>query len=828
MTDHAPVVTRPEPFDPPAAELVEVLRALPDAVLVVDDQARLTWANQAAADLFGHSVGEGIGRSGLDFIHPDDLQIALVSMASMQEKDVGSLLELRIRSTTGWRLVELRGASLGDQLILQLRDLTERRRWEVAGDETARFRSLTQNATTITMLLSGDGSVTGSSGGLTRLLGLDQEWLEGRPIGDLVDDGDHEVLHAALASLDATSTDEPTRITVDLRLRTSSDEVLPFAITFTNLLADPTVEGILVTGHDVSDRVRTEQELRSSNSVLAATLESTADGILVVDRDGHISSWNRRFAEMWHFPPEAFETREVEHLMVGAFEQLTDPAAVVARVQELHVDVEAESHDVIEFVDGRVFERDSLPQRIDGEVVGRVWSFRDMTEQRLLQDELAHQAFHDPLTGLANQALFRDRVTVAAARLERHGGQLAVLFIDLDDFKTVNDSLGHSAGDALLVTVSRRLSSCLRPGDTAARLGGDEFAVLIDELDDPDDAVAVVDRLLSALQEPVQLAATQVTTAASVGIAYGSADVGVDEILRNADLAMYTAKSAGKNCSRTFAAEMHDAALERLDLETRLRGAADRGELVVHYQPIVELATGRITAMEALVRWRHPERGLLGPLSFIPFAEEGGLIDEIGNHVLGSACAEAAGWSSLVGRDLAPAISVNLSPRQLGDLHFPDRVAAVLRHSGLESDQLILEITEGALMKDPRAATDSLERLHRLGVRLAVDDFGTGYSSLAYLQRFPIDVLKIDGSFIDESMVGSDWSLARAIVQIAHALGLVPIAEGVELPSQVEALTSFGCHLAQGYHLGRPVDAAAARELVVGTVAELRSQLPVS
>ena len=798
-----------------------MLRALPDAVLLLDDQARLTWGNTAAAEMFGQTLEEGIGRNGLDFVHPDDLPLALVSMVSMQDKDKGSLLELRMRSTDGWRLAEVRGMSLGDRLLLVVRDLTDRRRWEVARDENARFRSLTQNATTITMLLTDEAVVRASSGGLTRLLGLDQEWLEGRPIADLVDSPDHGVLQQALLEvLDAVG-DEPARVTVDLRLRTVSREWVPFAITFTNLLADPTVEGILVTGHDVTDRVRTEQELRASNSVLAATLESTADGILVVDLEGRISSWNRRFAEMWRFAPSAFEQGEIEHLMSGAFEQLSDPAAVVARVQELAVEVEAESHDIIEFVDGRVFERDSLPQRIDGQVVGRVWSFRDMTEQRLLQEELAHQAFHDPLTGLANQALFRDRVTVAAARLERHGGQLAVLFIDLDDFKTVNDSLGHSAGDALLVTVSQRLTSCLRPGDTAARLGGDEFAVLIDELADPQDATAVVERLLAALQEPVELSATRVTTAASVGIAYGEADVGVDELLRNADLAMYTAKAAGKNCARVFADEMHAAAVERLDLETHLRGAADRGELVLHYQPIVELATGRIAAMEALVRWRHPDRGLLGPLSFIPFAEEGGLIDEIGNHVLSTACSEASRWAELVGGDVAPAVSVNLSPRQLGDLMLPDRVAAVLRHSAMSPDRLILEITEGALMKDPRAATDSLERLRRLGVQLAVDDFGTGYSSLAYLQRFPIDLLKIDGSFIDESLAGSEWSLARAIVQIAHALGLTPIAEGVELPSQAEALRSFGCHLAQGYHLGRPVEADVARELVMSSAAQL-------
>jgi diguanylate cyclase (GGDEF)-like protein/PAS domain S-box-containing protein len=803
------------------AELrAELLEGLPDPVLLIDDEARLTWANPAAAALFGKSVAESIGLSGFDFVHPDDLQLVLVSIASMQHKDVGSLLEVRIRSTEGWRLTEVLGARLDAGLLIVMRDVTERRRWEVAGDETARFRSLLQNGTSLTMLLGADGRVGTSSVGLTRLLGLDQEEVEGHSFADLVRDQDHVAFAAAWSELCApqpASHPEPARVTVDLHLRRATGETVPFAITFNNLLDDPTVAGIVAVGHDVSDRVRTEEELRASNSLLAATLESTADGILVVDRDGRITSFNRRFGDMWRLPPASVDTLDDQLLMTLVMEQLCDPTAFVAKVQELYADLEAESHDVLEFLDGRVFERDSMPQRIDGEVVGRVWSFRDMTDERRLQAELAHQAFHDPLTGLANQALFRDRVAVATARLARHGGQLAVVFIDLDDFKTVNDSLGHSAGDTLLVHVSERITSCLRAGDTAARLGGDEFAVLIDELSSPEEAVGVVERILAVLREPVPLSATWVSTAASIGIAYGTSSVQVDDLLRNADLAMYTAKAAGKNTHRTFAAEMHEAALERLDLETHLRGAADRGELVVHYQPILELDTGRIVSMEALVRWAHPERGLLAPGSFIPFAEEGGLIEEIGAHVLVAACERARHWVQLVGERAAPGVSVNLSPRQLGDRQLPDRVDVLLHRSGIDPSQLVLEITEGALMKDPAAATESLRRLSRLGVRLAVDDFGTGYSSLAYLRQFPLDLLKIDGSFVDDAM-GSGWSLAQAIVQIAHALGLEPIAEGVETAAQAEALAGFGCNLAQGFHLGRPVDAATADALVLESV----------
>jgi diguanylate cyclase (GGDEF)-like protein/PAS domain S-box-containing protein len=788
-----------------------VLESLPDAALLLAPDGCVIWGNPAAEALFGVPFEDGVGRNGLDFVHPDDLPMALLSMDSVQRKGLGTLLELRMRHAGGeWRLMEIRGAVVDAGVVLCVRDLTERRRWEVVGDETSRFRSLLQSSSTLMVVMEGDGTVTGSSGALSRLLGRDPGWLEARHLSALVDPLDHVVLDEALATVRA---DGSSPVTVDLRLVDATGSSVPFAVTLSNLLDDPTVGGIVATGHDVSDRVSAEHELRSANSLLAATLESTAEGILVVDLEGRVTSCNRRFLEMWRLSDDVVE-RDDPMLAEAMLSQLRDPSGFVGKVRELDASPQAASRDRIDFLDDRVYERDSLPQRIDGEVVGRVWSFRDMTEQVRLQGELAHQAFHDPLTGLANQALFRDRVTLAAARLARHGGELAVLFIDLDDFKTVNDSLGHSAGDQLLVGVSERLMSCVRPGDTVARLGGDEFAVLIDELVGPDDAVGVAERIVQVLQRPVSVAGAQVSAAASIGIAYGGASAGVDDLLRNADLAMYTAKGSGKNCHRVFADEMHDAAVERLDLEARLRGAAGRGELMVHYQPIVELATGRIAAMEALVRWDHPERGLLGPTSFIPFAEEGGLIDEIGHHVLVTACEQACEWSARVGAS-APAINVNISPRQLSDPTLPERVADLLAGNGLAPSQLVLEITEGALMKDPVAATASLRRLRRSGVRLAVDDFGTGYSSLSYLRQFPVDVLKIDGAFVDDELVASRWSLAQAILQISHALGLVAIAEEVEDAEQAAALAANGCELAQGYHFGRPVDAAAAMELVL-------------
>jgi diguanylate cyclase (GGDEF)-like protein len=427
-----------------------------------------------------------------------------------------------------------------------------------------------------------------------------------------------------------------------------------------------------------------------------------------------------------------------------------------------------------------------------------------LTDARNFEDAM-HQAFHDSLTGLPNRALFLDRLELAHARARRSGSPIAVLFMDLDAFKTVNDSLGHAAGDELLVLVAGRLRRWVRPSDTAARFGGDEFAVLLEDLDLSTAAEIVAQRILDSLREPFEIQGQEVFVGASIGIA-SSAHPGSDDLLRNADLAMYRAKALGKGRFQIFEPGMHVAVLERLELEVDLQRALERGEMVVHYQPIVELATHKIEALEALVRWRHPVRGMIQPSEFISLAEETGQIQRLGYWVLDRAVRDACEWNRQLDDQSAVSVGVNLSARQLQEPTLVAQIAAALTESGMPAHHLILEITETVLMHDLEETVLKLQELKRLGVRLSVDDFGTGYSSLQYLRRFPLDSLKIAKSFVDGVAGPSqDAAVARAIIELGTSFQLRVVAEGIERLDQHSHLLELGCTHGQGFLYSRPV-----------------------
>ncbi|MCU1352721.1 MAG: hypothetical protein JWM05_1930 [Acidimicrobiales bacterium] len=797
-----------------------VTAALPDAVLALDGEARVCWANAAVSRLVGHPVEEWLGRSALELVHPDDLGLAVLSMQSVQRKEVGTPLELRVKTATGWKLVELIGAPADhDLVVLSLRDLTERRRWEIANDEVAKFRTVLHHAPSLSMLVSSAGLVQSSSGALTRSLGRDQEAVEGRPLVELAVPDDRDTLAAALAEAmehQASQGESPVSVEVQFGYG-GSDVAVPYELSIVNLLDDPTVQGLIVSGHDISARKVAEAKLHDALSMLEATLDATADGILVVDLAGRISRYNQRFAEMWRIPAALLVAGDDDAVIARVLEQLVDPLGFRSKIADLYANPANDSHDTLTFRDGRTFERFSMAQKVDGEIQGRVWSFRDVTAHKELEDRLAHQAFHDSLTDLANQALFRDRVEHGLARLSRrarHESRLAVAFLDLDNFKTINDSLGHTVGDELLVQVGQRLQRCLRPDDTAARLGGDEFALLLEDVETKAQVTALAERILAAIEPPFSIGGKSMSITCSIGIAFDRPDVGAEQLLRNADLAMYTAKRLGKGRLEVFEDGMHAVAMERLEIEVDLRSALLNGELIVHYQPIMELATRRIVGVEALVRWDHPIRGLVPPNAFIPIAEEIGVIDAIGRFVLEQACHQTRAWQVRLGLEHLR-VNVNVSTRQLHQESLPQDVSDVLAISGLRAADLVLEITEGATMHDPEGALDSLEALKALGVQLAIDDFGTGYSSMSYLQRFPIDVLKIDGTFVRGVDEGKEHSvLPLAIVRLAHSLGLAPVAEGIETEEQVIALLALGCTHGQGFHLGRPLSADAMGALL--------------
>jgi diguanylate cyclase (GGDEF)-like protein/PAS domain S-box-containing protein len=560
---------------------------------------------------------------------------------------------------------------------------------------------------------------------------------------------------------------------------------------------------------------QSEQALEGSLSLLRATLESTADGILVVNGRGRIVAYNRKFVELWSVPESIMGSGNDSTALGYVMDQLKEPQAFIDKVKQLYDRPDSDSYDILEFKDGRIVERFSHPQKVGGKSVGRVWSYRDVTERRALEQELERQAFHDALTGLPNRYLFMDRLDQALARSAREALKVAVLFLDLDDFKTINDSLGHKAGDGVLMAVGERTQACVRPGDTVARLGGDEFTVLLSDIEDEDEVVQVAERVVSRLQAPLQVDGKEVFITPSIGIAMSaSSQDRPDDLLREADIALYEAKKEGKGRFVVFHPNMRSQALDRLHMEAELRQAIERDEFKIYYQPVLELETGRVVKAEALVRWEHPKHGLVSPNEFVPLAEEVGLIVPIGQWVIEQACKQAIVWQEQYPSDPPMGICVNLSARQIQYPTLVDDVAGVLAKTGLEPRCLEFEITESVAMEDAEATVAALQQLKALGVSLAIDDFGTGYSTLSYLKRYPVDTLKLDRSLVEE--IGrdrGDTAIVRAVIAFAKSLNLQVVAEGIETSEQLVQLRALGCDLGQGYYFARPLPGDAAGAL---------------
>ena len=812
-------------------ESEERFRGLTDAafegIAICDEDGKVLEVNRAFADMFGCGIPEVRGTDVHEFYVPEEREKVRREIPSgpdgpyeaVGHRKDGTTFDLEVRG---------RVASRGDSTvrISVLRDVTERKHVEKALRESEeRYRAVVEQAAEgIVLVNADDRRLIEANPEFRHVFGYAAEEVVGLPLYDLVID-------------DPRSVDR----NIELVLREGSHTVggrrfrrkdgTPVEVTTSGSAVEYGGRRVVcIVIRDVTDQKEAERALRESEERFRALAENASDVITVLEVDGIIRYESRAVERVLGYEPG-------ERVGQSAFEHVHPDDAEKVRATFGGIVARGEPTGTTEFrfrhKDGSWRRLEAVGRNLisDPDVRGVVVTSRDVTERKILEDRLHHQAFHDLLTGLPNRALLMDRLGRALSHAEQPGGEnegkVAILLVDLDDFKYVNDSLGHFAGDRLLVAAAGRLEGCLWPGDTVARLGGDEFAVLLAGAKDARDATHVAEKIAEALRKPFSLGDREMFVGASVGIAFGAVS-GVpgggrgqpEDLLRKADLALYDAKRGGKARHALFDPETERRATRRLELQNGLRRALERGELAVRYQPVVSLKTGRTAGFEALVRWEHPERGLVLPPEFVPLAEETGLIVGIGRYVLREACRRAKEWprrrSAGGSADLFPIVGVNLSARQLSHPDLVGDVEGVLKETGLEPERLTLEITESAVVGDEENGIGVLGKLKDLGVKLAIDDFGTGYSSLSYLRRLPVGMVKLDGSFVAGIGKGAeeDEVLLEGVVGIAKGLGLRVLAEGVETSGQAARLHELGCDLAQGFLFARPLTAEVATDFL--------------
>jgi diguanylate cyclase (GGDEF)-like protein/PAS domain S-box-containing protein len=670
-----------------------------------------------------------------------------------------------------------------------------------------RFKALVSNAADIIIVVDTDGMLQYVSPAFERILGISAMPYFEQSAAGFIHPVDLELVRNEMARL-ASDPDQVLR--TQLRIRDSERRWRTFEATITNRTDDPDVRGIVGNLHDITDLLEANERFRSA-------FADAPVGVALVSMDGEILRTNRAFGALLGRGPEDLvgtNLREITHpddAELGLAERRLIAAGISEGYQLEKRFLHTEGREVwVQIHASCVRDSGGRPLYLIGHV-------QDVTEQRQMRNRLAHAAIHDPLTGLPNRVLFLDRLSMALTRAQRQRRQVAVAFLDLDHFKLVNDGLGHAVGDELLRAVADRLTTTVRPEDTVARFGGDEFTILCEGLSHQDEALAVARRVLDALQRPFELDGSPAYVSASVGVAITDGSAAAGSVLRDSDTAMYLAKEAGRGRIEIFDGRGHAAALENLHVINELHHALAADELRLYYQPIVDLRSGAVVGVEALVRWQHPKRGMLVPDQFIRVAEECGLVVPVGAWVLAEACRQTAEWNRMaVVADRCPIeVNINISPRQLSSPDFVDTVAAAIADGGIDPAAICLEITEGMLMHDEHAAVETLHDVRRLGVRIGIDDFGTGYSSLSYLKHFPIDSLKVDRTFVDGLGEESDEGvIVGAIIALAHSLGLIAVAEGVETDAALAELQRLGCDRVQGFLLGHPQPAEALESVL--------------
>ena len=777
----------------------------------------MRYASPAFGRMLGYDPEEVVGKMNvLDHVHPDDLPHVLEETEkALSEGGVATnRAEYRFRHEDGsWRWVESAGTYLLDDphvkgVVVQTRDITERKRTEEALREAEeRFRRSFDDAAIGMALVGKDGRFLRTNRSLCNMLGYREVELLGKTFQDITHPDD---LDADLDQVRRMLVGEIRTYQMEKRYFHREGHVV-WALLSVSLVHDEEGEPLYFVSQiqDISERKRAEQKIRAAEQRYR-TLVEQIPAVTYIDPvdDPETSLYTSpQIEQMLGYTPQEWQNEKLwpkrlhpeDRERILAADKRFEAGGREPFREEYRLLAKDDS--VVWVHEEAVLVRDEAGEPLYWQGV-----FYDLTERKALEERLHYQAFHDSLTDLPNRQLFMDRLGQALRRSKRWHKRVAVLFMDLDGFKLVNDSLGHEAGDALLTLVAQRLRRCLRPEDTLARFGGDEFVMLIEALDDPAQAVRVAERIMEELRRPVIMEGRDLYVIASIGISLGGARThDADGLLREADTAMYRAKDTGWDF-RVFNPAMYERAFSRLEVENDLRRAIEREEFVLHYQSMVDLQTGELWGMEALVRWEHPERGLLEPSEFVPLAEESGLVIPMGEQVLRESCFRAKEWQEENPRIPPLVMSVNLSASQLSRLDLADTVERVLGETGLEGSCLILDVTESVYVKVLAGNTAMFDRLRGLGVRFSIDDFGTGYSSLSYLKRLPADVIKIDQSFVKGlGKDVEDTAVVRMIIELAHTLSLEVIAEGVETEEQATLLKEMGCDFAQGYHFSKPL-----------------------
>jgi diguanylate cyclase (GGDEF)-like protein/PAS domain S-box-containing protein len=794
-----------------------------DIIYVHDLKGNYISINQAAEKIFGYTQEEALSMNMKDITAPEYLKLVKQKLSKKLDGTTGqTVYEVDCITKSGERIsLEVNSSVIvkdGTAIAVQgiARDITERKKADdLRRESEEKFRTVAETASDAIITIDQNGAISYVNAGATTIFGYSADEMLGNNLTMLMpkrfrkghNDGLSRYMNSGKRSFAWKAVELP-------GLHRDGRE-LELELSFAEFTKDGNKNFTSVI-RDITERKQAEASLRNALSLFESTFESTADGIVVMSLDRkEIVTCNRKFVEMWKVDSDIVIDRNGKRLIEHVAGQLKNTDEFIQKLDEIYVDPHATITEILELKDGRIIERCSQPQLLEGKPIGRVACFRDITERNLAEEKLRYYALHDTLTDLPNRVQFMNHLRQAVERAEGNSyAKFAVLFLDLDRFKVINDSLGHAVGDKLLIAIAERLTAGVRPGDVVARLGGDEFVILLNRSGDTSEVVKVAERLQSKITEPFKIDNYEVFTSASIGIIVsGSMHRKAEDFLRDADAAMYRAKESGKARYEIFDRKMHVQNMNLLQVETDLRHAVERNEFEVLYQPIVDLTTGDAHEFEALIRWRHPIHGLVEPNEFVHVAEETGLIIQIGKWILDEACRQTAEWQRRFNLPLS--ISVNLSAKQWMHPTLSAQVKQVLSETGLDSNQLKLEVTESTVMEHSEKSLKVLSELDQLGVSLSTDDFGTGYSSLSYLQRFPFDRLKIDRSFInvmDENE--KSRSIVKTILMLGENLNIQVVAEGIETASHLENLRSLGCRSGQGYLFSRPIDREAAEDFL--------------